>query len=159
MHSPAYLEEWNGARDKALQRAGCCVKPSQQRHFKQNWKVERLFAWLSNFGHLVVCYERYTLNNLGFVHHGYVLILLRESIDTSCVFSRQMPARESKGTTQISIATCTSVFIATPPVKRANEPTPVHRAPAREPRLKVGKAGDEWLQPLPEAPAGASTEP
>lgn len=47
----------------------------------------------------------------------------------------------------------TGVFIATPPVKRANEPTMVHRTPARKPRLKVGIAGDEWPKPLPEAPA------
>lgn len=39
--------------------------------------MERLFAWLGNFRRLVVRYERYALNYLGFVHIGCILILLR----------------------------------------------------------------------------------
>jgi transposase len=39
--------------------------------------VERLFAWLQNFRRLVVRYERYLDNFLGFIHLGCILILLR----------------------------------------------------------------------------------
>jgi hypothetical protein len=39
--------------------------------------MERLFAWLSNFRWLVVCYERREENHLGFVLLGCVVILLR----------------------------------------------------------------------------------
>jgi transposase len=45
--------------------------------FKRRWKVERLFAWLGNFRRLVVRYERYLDNYLGFVHLGCIGILLR----------------------------------------------------------------------------------
>lgn len=48
------------------------------RRYKRYWKVERLFAWLSNFRRLVVRYERHALNDLGFVHLGCILILLRQ---------------------------------------------------------------------------------
>jgi transposase len=44
---------------------------------KRRWKIERLFAWLGTFRRLVVCYERYALNYLGFVQLGCILILLR----------------------------------------------------------------------------------
>jgi transposase len=47
------------------------------RRYKRRWKVERLFAWLSNFRRLVVRYERRAENYLGFVHLGCVVILLR----------------------------------------------------------------------------------
>jgi len=47
------------------------------RRYRRRWKVERLFAWLSNFRRLVVRYERHALNFLGFVHLGCLLILLR----------------------------------------------------------------------------------
>jgi transposase len=47
-----------------------------RRHMKR-WKVERLFAWLSNFRRLVVRYERRVENYLGFVQLGCVVILLR----------------------------------------------------------------------------------
>jgi transposase len=50
------------------------------RRFKRRWKVERLFAWLGNFRRLVVRYERYALNYLGFVHLGCILILLRQGL-------------------------------------------------------------------------------
>jgi transposase len=48
------------------------------RRYKRRWKIERLFAWLGNFRRLVVRYERYALNYLGFVQLGCTLILLRQ---------------------------------------------------------------------------------
>jgi transposase len=48
------------------------------RRYKRRWKVERLFAWLGNYRRLVVRYERYALNFLGFVHLGCILLLLRQ---------------------------------------------------------------------------------
>ena len=47
------------------------------RRYTRRWKVERLFAWLSNFRRLVVRYERRAENFLGFVHLGCIVILLR----------------------------------------------------------------------------------
>jgi transposase len=47
------------------------------RRYKRRWKVERLFAWLHNFRRLVIRYEYYPENFLGFVHLGCTLILLR----------------------------------------------------------------------------------
>jgi transposase len=47
------------------------------RRYKRRWKIERLFAWLGAFRRLVVRYERYALNYLGFVQLGCILILLR----------------------------------------------------------------------------------
>ncbi len=47
------------------------------RPYKRRWKVERLFAWLSNFRRLVVRYERGVENYLGFVHLGCMVILMR----------------------------------------------------------------------------------
>src|SRR6185312_1969105 len=51
-----------------------------QRRYTRRWKIERLFAWLGNFRRLVVRYERFALNYLGFVHLGCILILLRQSL-------------------------------------------------------------------------------
>jgi transposase len=50
------------------------------RRYRRRWKIERLFAWLGNFRRLVVRYERYALNYLGFVHVGCILILLRQGL-------------------------------------------------------------------------------
>jgi transposase len=47
------------------------------RRYKRRWKIERLFAWLSNFRRLVVRYERRAENFLGFVHLGCIIILLK----------------------------------------------------------------------------------
>jgi transposase len=47
------------------------------RRYKRRWKIERLFAWLSNFRRLVVRYERRAENYLGFVKLGCIAILLR----------------------------------------------------------------------------------
>lgn len=47
------------------------------RRYRRRWKIERLFAWLSNFRTLVVRYEWHAENYLGFVHLGCIVILLR----------------------------------------------------------------------------------
>src|SRR5215216_1373317 len=48
------------------------------RRYRRRWKVEQLFAWLSNFRRLVVRYERRAENHLVlFVQLGCVVILLR----------------------------------------------------------------------------------
>jgi len=58
------------------------VKPPTQdgralRRYKRRWTVERLFAWLGDFRHLTMRYERYLGNFLGFIHLGCIVILLR----------------------------------------------------------------------------------
>lgn len=52
----------------------------QLRRYRRRWKVERLFAWLHNFRRLVVRWDRYPENFLGFVHLGCILILLRRCL-------------------------------------------------------------------------------
>jgi transposase len=47
------------------------------RRYRRRWNMELLFAWLQNFRRIVVRYERYALNYLGFVHISCILILLR----------------------------------------------------------------------------------
>jgi transposase len=47
------------------------------RRYKRRWKVERLFAWLQNFRRLLVRYDYYADNYLGFVCLGCMVILLR----------------------------------------------------------------------------------
>ncbi len=47
------------------------------RRYRKRWKIERLFAWLGNFGRLLVRWERHVENFLGFVHLGCMLILLK----------------------------------------------------------------------------------
>ncbi len=42
--------------------------------------MERLFAWLGNYRRLVVRYEHYADNFLGFVHLGCGHILLRHRL-------------------------------------------------------------------------------
>jgi transposase len=49
------------------------------RRYKRR-KIERLFAWLSNYRRLVVRYERHAENFLGFVRLACVLILLRSRL-------------------------------------------------------------------------------
>jgi transposase len=58
------------------------VRPKTQdgrplRRYKRRWKIERLIAWLQNFRRLVVRYEYYAENYLGFVQVGCIVILLR----------------------------------------------------------------------------------
>jgi transposase len=47
------------------------------RRYKRRWKIERLFAWLSNFRRLVVRYEQRAKNYLSFVRLGCIVMLLR----------------------------------------------------------------------------------
>jgi transposase len=47
------------------------------RRYRRRWKIERLFAWFHNFRRLVVRWERYPENFLGFVLLACILILLR----------------------------------------------------------------------------------
>ena len=47
------------------------------RRYCRRWKIERLFAWLHNFRRLIVRYEWYVENFLGFVQLGCIVILLR----------------------------------------------------------------------------------
>jgi transposase len=47
------------------------------RRYKRRWKVERLFAWLHKFRRVVVRYDYYADNYLGFVHLACIKILLR----------------------------------------------------------------------------------
>jgi transposase len=47
------------------------------RRYKRRWKIERLFAWLSNFRRLVVRYEQKVEYYLGLVRLGCIVILLR----------------------------------------------------------------------------------
>jgi transposase len=46
------------------------------RRAKRRWKIERLFAWFSNYRRLVVRWERHADNFLGFLHLACLLILL-----------------------------------------------------------------------------------
>jgi transposase len=47
------------------------------RRYKRRWKIERLFAWLTQFRRIPVRYEYWIENYLGFLHLGCILILLR----------------------------------------------------------------------------------
>ena len=68
--APRRVEFWTGRADRLHDRV-------QYLREGNVWKVERLFAWLSNFRRLVVRYERRVENYLGFVQLGCVVILLR----------------------------------------------------------------------------------
>ena len=50
------------------------------RRYKRRWKIERLFAWLQNFRRVLVRYDYYSQNYLGFVQLGCMLILLRRCL-------------------------------------------------------------------------------
>jgi transposase len=47
------------------------------RRYRRRWKVERLFAWLTQFRRIVVRYEANIENFLGFLHLACIKILLR----------------------------------------------------------------------------------
>ena len=58
------------------------TKPKTQdgrklRRYKRRWKIERLFAHLGNFRRLVVRYERFADNFLGFLQLGCIKLLLK----------------------------------------------------------------------------------
>lgn len=48
------------------------------RRYRRRWKVERTFAWLSNFRRLVVRYEYKLVMYRAFFHVGFLLIALRQ---------------------------------------------------------------------------------
>lgn len=50
------------------------------RRYRRRWKVERLFAWLQNFRRILVRYDYYAHNFLGFVQLGCIVILLRRCL-------------------------------------------------------------------------------
>lgn len=47
------------------------------RRYKRRWKVERCFAWLTQFRRIPVRYEYYIENFLGFLHLACIKVLLR----------------------------------------------------------------------------------
>ena len=60
-------------------------KPKSQdgrklRRYRRRWKVERLFAWLSNYRRLTVRYEHKLENYLALVKLGCIMILLRKCL-------------------------------------------------------------------------------
>jgi transposase len=50
------------------------------RRYRRRWKVERLFAWLQNFRHILVRHDYYADNFFGFVQLGCMMILLRRCL-------------------------------------------------------------------------------
>ncbi len=50
----------------------------KMRRYRRRWTIERLFAWLGNFRHLLVRYERKSKMFQAFVHVAFVLIVLRQ---------------------------------------------------------------------------------
>lgn len=50
------------------------------RRYKRRWKIERMFAWLQNYRRILVRYEYHSLNYLGFVQLGCMMILLRRCL-------------------------------------------------------------------------------
>jgi transposase len=49
----------------------------QLRRYKRRWKIERCFAWLTQFRRIPVRYEYYIENFLGFLHLACIKVLLR----------------------------------------------------------------------------------
>ena len=47
------------------------------RRYRRRWKVERLFAWLQNYRHILVRYDRFLENYLAFVHLACIIIFIR----------------------------------------------------------------------------------
>lgn len=47
------------------------------RRYRRRWIVERLFAWLQNYRRILVRFDRFVENYIGFVHLGCLVILLR----------------------------------------------------------------------------------
>ena len=52
----------------------------QLRRYTRRWKIERMFAWLQNYRRILVRYDYYADNYLGFVQLGCMLILLRRCL-------------------------------------------------------------------------------
>jgi len=51
------------------------------RRYTRRWKVERFFSWLQHYRHLMIRYEYYVENFLGFVHLACAFILLRRILN------------------------------------------------------------------------------
>jgi transposase len=47
------------------------------RRYKRRWKIERCFAWLTQFRRIPVRYEYHIENFLGFLHLACIKVLLR----------------------------------------------------------------------------------
>jgi len=47
------------------------------RRYRRRWKIERFFAWLQNYRRILVRFDRFVENYIGFVHLGCLIILLR----------------------------------------------------------------------------------
>jgi len=47
------------------------------RRYRRRWKIERLFAWLQTFRHLLTRFDYYAENFLGFLRLGCAIILMR----------------------------------------------------------------------------------
>lgn len=47
------------------------------RRYRRRWKIERLFAWLTQFRRIPMRYEYWIENYLGFLHLACIMILLR----------------------------------------------------------------------------------
>ncbi|HEX7696193.1 MAG TPA: IS5 family transposase [Candidatus Acidoferrum sp.] len=61
---------WN--RSKPVTQGGRAL-----RRYRRRWKVERTFAWLGNFRHMVVRYDRSLTIYSAFFHIGCFMIVLR----------------------------------------------------------------------------------
>ena len=58
-------------------------KPATQdgrklRRYRKRWKIERLFAWLSNYRRLVVRWERNPIIYRAFLHVAFIMICLKQ---------------------------------------------------------------------------------
>lgn len=75
----AQLLEKYGIEMIAPNREGtrCSQDGRPLRRYKRRWKIERLFAWLTQFRRIPVRYEYWIENYLGFLHLACIIILLR----------------------------------------------------------------------------------
>jgi transposase len=51
------------------------------RRYKRRWKVERLFAWLQHFRRVLVRWDYYPQNYLGFVQIAAAIIFVRQMVN------------------------------------------------------------------------------
>ena len=51
------------------------------RRYKRRWKVERLFAWLQHFRRVLVRWDYYPQNYLGFIQIAAAIILVRQTVN------------------------------------------------------------------------------
>jgi len=49
--------------------------------YKRRWKVERLFAWLQHFRRVLVRWDYYPQNYLGFIQIAAAIILVRQMVN------------------------------------------------------------------------------